>query len=116
FHFHFLLILVFLLVIPSTVGGQPCFDPVQWVFFLPILHFVLAAVFRRIVGGRMRAESVSHRLDQNGSFLVPDALNRFFHRQINREQVIAVDANSIHAISDCFLSDRFGRHLLFYWY
>src|SRR5699024_2070788 len=78
-----------------------------------LINLCLIAVYGRIIRRRVRPIPPDDRFDQGRPFPEPSPFERFFYRKMDRKYIHPVDANSRNSISDRFLSDCFGVHLLF---
>src|SRR4051794_10441335 len=78
----------------DRIAQRPCLGLPGW------------PVAARVVGGRMTLGAVGEELDQSRAAVGPRALGSPLHRCIDRERVIAVDAQTGDAVADCALAER----------
>ena len=97
------------LLVPLAERDQMRLQPLDRIAERPRLGLVGRAVAGRIVGGRMALGAIGEELDQRRPAVGARALGRPVHRGIDRERVIAVDAQAGDAIADRALGE--GRAL-----
>ena len=93
----------------SPSATQVRLQPLDRVAERPRLGLVGRAVAGRVVGGRMALGAIGEELDQRRAAVRARALGRPLHRGIDRERVIAVDAQAGDAVADGALGE--GRAL-----
>ena len=96
-------------LVPFAEREQMRLQPLDRVAERPRLGFVDRAVAARVVRGRMALGAIGEEFDQGRAEIGPRPLGRPAHRRIDRERVIAVDAQAGHAIADRALGE--GRAL-----
>src|SRR5512132_50453 len=69
---------------------------------------LLVAVAGGVVGGRVRADAVRDRLDERGALARSGAIDRVPRDGVHRQDVVAVDAHSRHAVAGRPGRDRRG--------
>mmetsp|Transcript_76443 Transcript_76443/g.137936 ORF Transcript_76443/g.137936 Transcript_76443/m.137936 type:complete len:227 (-) Transcript_76443:16-696(-) len=91
-----------LLVVPSTrfleqqLGATNRFQPRP----RHVFHLIGIAIFRCVVRGAVMPTTVSHQFYQHRLSSINARFASFFRRQIHRREVVAIDANRIHAVRD----------------
>ena len=63
----------------------------------------------------MRAEPIRHRLDQRRAAADASAFERPLGDLVDRQDVVAVDPDTRHAVTDCFVGQRWSPVLVRQW-
>src|SRR4249919_3072306 len=102
---------LFLVLVPDFQVGEVLAQAQEGLAFPAGLHFFLAAIAARVVGGGVVGQSVGDELDAAAAVAVARALEREVHGRAHRDDVVAVDLQRFQAAGDALLRQSLGAGL-----